>query len=99
MKLQKCADISDVRNTEAGVTLIETLMAGTVLLLGSLSMIVLIISSIATNNRNKMDSTQTMLATSVLEQINSTFIGAGTSTLIDCDSHGWTVQTGIPSIG
>jgi len=52
MELQKTADIADVRNTEAGVTLIETLMAGTVLLLGSLSMIVLIIGSIATNNRN-----------------------------------------------
>src|SRR5215468_7499252 len=93
MELQKAADMADVRNTESGVTLIETLMAGTVLLLGSLSMIVLIIGSIATNNRNKMDSTQTMLATSVLEQINSTFIGAGTSTLIDCGGTSWTVQT------
>jgi len=74
-------------------------MAGTVLLLGSLSMIVLIIGSIATNNRNKMDSTQTMLATSVLEQINSTFIGAGTSTLVDCSGSSWTVQTGIPALG
>jgi hypothetical protein len=99
MELQKAADMADVRNTEAGVTLIETLMAGTVLLLGSLSMIVLIIGSIATNNRNKMDSTQTMLATSVLEQINSTFIGAGTSTLVDCAGNSWTVNTGTPSIG
>src|SRR5215470_9565862 len=99
MKLQKTADISDVRNTESGVTLIETLMAGTVLLLGSLSMIVLIIGSIATNNRNKMDSTQTMLATSILEQINSTFIGHGTSTLVDCAGTSFTIQTGIPSVG
>src|SRR5215470_1081081 len=101
MEVQEKADTTVVRNrnSEAGVTLIETLMAGTVLLLGSLSMIVLIIGSIATNNRNKMDSTQTMLATSVLEQINSTFIGAGTSTLVDCAGTSWTVQTGIPSIG
>jgi len=46
-----------------------------------------------------MDSTQTMLATSVLEQINSTFIGAGTSTLVDCAGTTWTVNTGTPSIG
>src|SRR5262245_10235972 len=101
MEVQEKADMTVVRNrnNEAGVTLIETLMAGTVLLLGSLSMIVLIIGSIATNNRNKMDSTQTMLATSVLEQINSTFIGVGTSTLIDCAGSSFTIQTGIPSAG
>src|SRR5438874_10592728 len=99
MKIRQAADIAVVRNSESGITLIETLMAGTVLLLGSLSMIVLIIGSIATNNRNKMDSTQTMLATSVLEQINSTFIGAGTSTLVDCSGASWTIQTGIPAAG
>jgi len=86
------------RNRESGVTMIETLMAAAILAIGSIGMLSLIISAIATNNRNKMDSTQTMLAESILEQINSTFgavSGPGTSTLVDCAGNSWTVDTTV----
>lgn len=73
--------------------MIELLMAGSILVITSMSMIGLIVSSIATNNRNKIDSTQTMLAESILEQINSTLIGTGTSTLTDCAGTTWTIDT------
>ncbi|HZN00390.1 MAG TPA: hypothetical protein VFB70_13395 [Pyrinomonadaceae bacterium] len=73
------------RKGEAGITLIETVMAGCLLLIGSLGMIGLIVGSIATNNRNKLESTQTMLGTSIIEQINSTIIGSGQSSITDCD--------------
>ena len=81
-------------NSQAGITMVETLMAGAILVIGSLSMVSLIVGSIATNNRNKIDSTQTMLAESILEQINSTLIGSGTSTLIACAGTAWTSDTG-----
>src|SRR2546428_10200550 len=84
----------NVRSSEAGITTIEALMAGAILVIGSISMLTLIVSAIATNNRNKIDSTQTMLATSILEQINSTRIGSGTSTLKDCVGTTWTMDTG-----
>jgi len=83
------------RNSQAGITMIETLMATFVLLVGSLGMIGLIISSIATNNRNKLDSTQTMLATSIVEQINSTIIGTEQSDLSDCVGVTHTIATAI----
>jgi type II secretory pathway pseudopilin PulG len=86
-------------NRESGITLIETMMAAVILLVGSLSMVTLLVGSIATNSRNKMDSTQAMLATSILEQINSTFVGSGTSTLVDCAGNTWTINTGTPSSG
>jgi len=73
------------RKGEAGITLIETVMAGCLLLIGSLGRIGLIVGSIATNNRNKLESTQTMLGTSIIEQINSTIIGSGQSSITDCD--------------
>ena len=82
-----------MRNSEAGVTIVETLMAGAILVIGSLSMLTLIVDAIATNNRNRIDSTQTMLATSILEQINSTLIGSGTSSLTDCAGTTWTINT------
>ena len=78
---------------EAGITMIETMMASFILIVGSLSMVGLIIGSIATNNRNKLDSTQTMLATSIVEQIDSTIIGTGTSTLTDCAGASHTINT------
>src|SRR5215470_6259664 len=87
------------RSSEAGVTMIETMMAGFILIIGSLSMIALVINSIASNNRNKIDSTQTMLASSILEQINSTFITSGASNLVDCSGTPWAINTGFPNTG
>src|SRR5207247_5624737 len=81
------------RSAQEGITMIEMLMACALLVIGSLGMIGLIVSSIATNNRNKLDSTQTMLANSILEQIRSTIIEVGTSSLKDCAGTTWTIDT------
>jgi hypothetical protein len=80
---------------ESGITIVETMMAAFILVIGSLAMVGLIVRSIATNNRNKLDSTQMMLATSIAEQIDSTIIGSGTSTLTDCNGTTHTIDTQI----
>lgn len=79
--------------------MVETLVASTILTILSLSMISLVVAAIATNNRNKIDSTQTMLAESMLEQIHSTFNGNGTSALFDCSGTEHTIDTTIPNTG
>jgi Tfp pilus assembly protein PilV len=87
---------------DSGITMIETLMAAAILVIGSIGMLSLIVAAIATNNRNKMDSTQTMLAQSILEQIASTFTpnnGPGTSTLTDCGGNVWTIDTSPTASG
>src|SRR5499425_3656154 len=87
---------------DSGITMIETLMAAAILIIGSVGMLSLIIGAIATNNRNKMDSTQTMLAESILEQISSTFTpnnGPGSSTLVDCAGNSWAIDTTIAGSG
>src|SRR5207244_4876312 len=100
MRLPRTADREKVRTPESGITMIETLMAGAILVVGSIAMLTLIVSAIATNNRNKMDSTQTMLAASILEQVNSTFNSTGTtSDLTDCAGNSWTINTTIPNTG
>jgi Tfp pilus assembly protein PilV len=76
--------IQSRRRSDAGVTMIETMMAGAILIIGSLSLMGLIVGSITTNNRNKIDSTQAMLAQSIAEHINSNLIGDATSTIVDC---------------
>src|SRR5687768_10191465 len=81
------------RNSEAGISMIEVMLASLLLIISSLSMVGLIIGSIATNNRNKIDSTQTMLAESIIEQIHSTIIGSATSSLTDCNGTVHTIET------
>jgi hypothetical protein len=81
------------KTSQSGITMIETMLAAFILVVGSLSMVGMVFRSIATNNRNKMDSTQTMLATSIAEQINSTIIGSGTSSLGDCAGVTHTIDT------
>ena len=49
------------RDPQAGITMVEVMLAGVILVITSLGMVGLLIGSIATNNRNKMDSTQSML--------------------------------------
>ena len=41
--------------------MVEVMLASAILLISSLSIIALILTSIATNNRNKLDSTTAML--------------------------------------
>jgi Tfp pilus assembly protein PilV len=86
---------SQAKSSQAGITMAETMMAAFILIVGSLAMVGLIVRSIATNNRNKVDSTQMMLATSIAEQINSTIIGSETSTLTDCNGTSHTINTEI----
>jgi len=98
-RMGKTTEQNNIRNPQAGITLIETMLAALILVIGSIGMLSLIVDAIATNNRNKMDSTQTMLAESILEQIHSTFNGTGTSVLTDCAGTTWSVQTTIPNSG
>jgi Tfp pilus assembly protein PilX len=80
-------------NSQAGISLIETLIAMVVLTMSSLGVVGLVWTAILMNNRNKIDSTQTMLAQSILEQVNSTIIGSENSALTDCDGTTWTIST------
>ena len=79
--------------SEAGISMIEVLLASALMAICSLSLMALIGSSIASNTRNKFDSTTTMLVQSVVEQIQATVIGSGSSTLTDCNGTAWTINT------
>lgn len=80
-------------DSESGITMVETLLASAVMAICSLALMALIGGSIASNTRNKFDSTTTMLAQSVVEQINATVVGSGTATLRDCAGTAFTIDT------
>lgn len=81
------------KNTQSGISVIEVLLATSILLISSLGIMALVSTAIATNNRNKIDSTGTILAQSVLEQIKATIIGSNASSLTDCAGTLWTINT------
>lgn len=80
-------------HSESGITMIEVLLASSIMAICSLSLMALIGNSIASNTRNKFDSTTTMLAQSIVEQIAATVVGSGTATLTDCAGTAWTIDT------
>ena len=83
------------RNSEAGLTMLEVLFGAVVMNIGFMGLIGLVATAIASNNRNKLDSTGTMLTQAVVEQINSTIIGTGTATITDCDGTTWNIATAV----
>jgi len=93
MKIMKKIERTNLQSSQKGVTMIETLIAGGILAIISLGMAGLILVSIAANNRNKIDSTQTMLAEAIVEHVNSTLIGTQQSVLTDCAGNSNTIDT------
>jgi hypothetical protein len=92
-RLQKRLTNASARNFQSGSSLIEVIMATLVLMICSLGIVGLISASIVTNNRNKLDSTGTMLTQSIIEQVKATIIGSGSSALVDCSGTTWTINT------
>ena len=80
-------------NSQSGISVIEVLLASVILMICALGIIGLVSTTIASNNRNKVESAQTMLAESIIEQVNSTLIGIGTSSITDCAGTTWTIET------
>ena len=81
------------RSRQAGISLLELLIAGIVFVVGALAVMALVSTSIATNNRNKIDSTKAMLAEAVLEQVNSTVVGSGTANISDCAGTNFLIES------
>jgi Tfp pilus assembly protein PilV len=74
------------RKSQAGFTLIELMFAGLVMIVGLTGGILLVIAAEATNNRDKMDSSGTVLAQMALEMIASVPANSGSSVIVtDCN--------------
>ena len=87
------------RSGQSGVTMIELMIAGMVMVVGFLGMMILITTAIATNNRNKMDTNATLAAQMVLEEIRADVQTGSSPTLTDCGGTTWTIGLGSATIG
>lgn len=86
------------RSSEAGMSLIELLIAGVVLVVGFAGVMVLMMSAVASNGRNKKDTTANALAQMVLERIQTLPEGTTTTTTVtDCAAtpNTWTIDSAV----
>lgn len=86
---------------QAGLSMVELLIAMLVLVIGMMGSMILVRTAIVNNNRNKLDTTATALAQMVLEQINSQTSTATTPfTINDCTGVARTINpTGAAAPG
>jgi prepilin-type N-terminal cleavage/methylation domain-containing protein len=78
---------------DEGLTMIELLVAMVVLAIGMAGAMILIASAITSNNRNKLDTTATVLSEMMLERISAAGVGASsTFTLTDCLGNNLTID-------
>jgi prepilin-type N-terminal cleavage/methylation domain-containing protein len=88
------------RSGQKGMSLIELMIACFVLAVGMLGSLSMIFLAISTNSRNKFDTTGTMIAQTVIEQINTLPTNATSGgafvtaiNLTDCGTSTYTAQT------
>src|SRR2546427_6865012 len=55
-RMAKTTEQNNIRNPQADITLIETMLAALILVIGSIGMVSLIVDAIATHHRNKIDN-------------------------------------------
>jgi Tfp pilus assembly protein PilV len=80
-------------HSESGMSLIELMIAAVILVVGFSGLLIMIMSAIATNGRNNRDSTGTILAQQVLEQISTQPANSGAAlNMTDCAAHNFTLK-------
>lgn len=104
MRLRKTTKNGPSRRTrQAGLSMVELLIAMLVLAVGMMGSMILVRTAIVNNNRNKLDTTSTALAQMVLEQINSRAVTTATNiTIVDCTGVVRTINpngAGFPGAG
>src|SRR5712664_3305442 len=79
---------------EAGMTLIELLIAMLVLAIGLSGIMAMIVTALASNGRNRTDTTATLLSQMVIEQLANVPATSNTVfTITDCAGTVWNINT------
>jgi Tfp pilus assembly protein PilV len=83
------------QSMEEGLTFVELLMAMTLLTVGLVAVLGLITIALASNNRNKKDTTAILLSQTVLELLDNipANIDDRTITITDCVGTSWTITS------
>lgn len=82
------------RNAQSGMTLIELMMALVVLAIGMGGLVNILLIAVETDNKNSKDTSSTLLAQMVIEQISAQHPNSSASiSVTDCAGNTWTIAT------
>ncbi len=82
------------RKSQAGMTLIELMIAIMILAIGMGALTNLLVVAMATDNRNAKDTSATLLAQMVVEQISAQHPNSSAAiSVTDCAGNAWTIAT------
>lgn len=82
------------RQCQAGMTLVELMIALSILAVGMGALTNLLVVAMATDNRNSKDTSATLLAQMVVEQISAQHPNSTAAiSVTDCAGHNWTIAT------
>jgi prepilin-type N-terminal cleavage/methylation domain-containing protein len=82
------------RKSQAGMTLVELMIALSILAVGMGALTNLMVLAMETDNRNSKDTSATLLAQMVIEQISAQHPNSSASIAVtDCAGNSWTVAT------
>ncbi len=94
MKSNRINALHKTRRSQAGMTLIELMIALSILAVGMGALTNLLIVAMDTNNRNSKDTSATLLAQMVVEQISAQHPNSNASiSITDCTGNTWTIAT------
>ena len=83
-----------LRKPQTGMSLIELMISMLVLAIGLGALAILLVTAIASNNKNSKDTTATLLAQMIIDQISSQSASAASAiTITDCAGNSWTITT------
>ncbi|HYH00350.1 MAG TPA: hypothetical protein VD837_14550 [Terriglobales bacterium] len=80
---------------QAGMTMIELLIAAVVMVVGLLAIMGIFALAIGNNGRSKVDTSATMLSQAVIEQISAVLARGGPSMVKDCKGTTWNIETAV----
>ena len=94
MKPERTHETHPAKTSEHGVTLVELMISMVILAIGFGALTTLLIVAMASDNKNSKDTTSTLLAQMVIEQITAQHPASNASiSVVDCAGNTWTVNT------
>lgn len=94
MKLRRMTRPPRQRSPQSGMTLIELMIAMLILAIGLGALTNLLVVAMASDNKNSKDTSATLLAQMVIEQISAQHPNSNASiSITDCTGTTWTIAT------
>src|ERR1019366_6729726 len=94
MQIKHMTEARFRRKSQRGMTLVELMIAMAILAIGLGAITNLLVVAMATDNKNSKDTSATLLAQMVIEQISAQHPNStATISVTDCAGNAWTVAT------